>query len=283
MASWREFEAANPAMAASGRELLHQFGVPLGYLATVRRDGGPRVHPFCPIIHASRVFGLIGTSPKQRDLLRDGRYAVHSFPAPDRDDEFYFTGRAAHRADTGLIQQVREALTSTGATSDGHEALFELDIERALLSRYKKRGEPDNWPPRYEKWVDPRETRKMAGHTLYERLGGYDAISAVAEDLLGRLKADPRLARFWQHRGEDGVRREKQLLVDFLCSSAGGPLYYTGRDMKTSHRGMGVDEGDWSAFLGHLDATLDAFGVPKAEHDEVVAFVQSTKPDIVEA
>lgn len=119
--------------------------------------------------------------------------------------------------------------------------------------------------------------------TLYERLGGYDAISAVANDLLPRLQADPRLGRFWQHRGEDGVEREKQLLIDFLCSSAGGPLYYTGRDMKTSHRGMNISERDWAALLGHLDASLEAFKVPRAERDEVVAFIQSTKADIVEA
>ena len=120
------------------------------------------------------------------------------------------------------------------------------------------------------------------GKTLYERLGGYDAIAAVSGDLLSRLQADARLARFWQHRGADGVLREKQLLVDFLCASAGGPMYYTGRDMKTSHRGMRIDERDWSAFLGHLNATLDAFRVPQAERDEVVGFVQSTRADIVE-
>ena len=123
----------------------------------------------------------------------------------------------------------------------------------------------------------------MSKRTLYERLGGYDAISAVANDLLPRLQADSQLARFWQHRGEDGLKREKQLLIDFLCSSAGGPLYYTGRDMKTSHTGMKISESDWSAFLGHLNATLETFRVPQAERDEVVAFVQSTKPDIVEA
>ena len=123
----------------------------------------------------------------------------------------------------------------------------------------------------------------MGKKTLYERLGGYDAICAVANDLLPRLQADSRLARFWQHRGEDGIRREKQLLIDFLCSSAGGPVYYTGRDMKTSHKGMKISESDWSAFLGHLNATLDAFKVPQAELSEVVAFVQSTKRDIVEA
>ena len=118
--------------------------------------------------------------------------------------------------------------------------------------------------------------------TLYERLGGYDAISAVANDLLPRLQGDARLARFWQHRGEDGVKREKQLLIDFLCSCAGGPLYYTGRDMKTSHKGLKISEGDWLAFLGHLDGTLQAFHVPQAERDEVFAFVESTKRDIVE-
>ena len=123
----------------------------------------------------------------------------------------------------------------------------------------------------------------MSKITLYERLGGYDAISAVANDLVPRLQADPQLARFWQHRGEDGVKREKQLLIDFLCSSAGGPLYYTGRDMKTSHIGMKISERDWSALLGHLNATLEAFRVPQAERAEVVAFVQSTKTDVVEA
>src|SRR5574341_1003391 len=102
----------------------------------------------------------------------------------------------------------------------------------------------------------------MKKTSLYERLGGYDAISAVANDLLPRLKADARLARFWQHRGDDGVQREKQLLIDFLCASAGGPMYYTGRDMKISHKGMRINEADWSAFLGHLNATLDAFQVP---------------------
>ena len=119
--------------------------------------------------------------------------------------------------------------------------------------------------------------------TLYERLGGYDAICAVVNDFLPRLQKDDALSRYWEHRGDDGVSREKQLLIDFLCASAGGPLYYTGRDMKTSHRGMRVSDSDWSALIGHLGDTLDAFQVPQAERDEVLAFIESTKPDIVEA
>jgi hemoglobin len=119
--------------------------------------------------------------------------------------------------------------------------------------------------------------------TLYERLGGYDAIAAVASDLLPRLQADSQLSRFWNHRGQDGVTREKQLLIDFLCANAGGPMYYTGRDMKTSHQGMRISESDWSAFRRHLQATLGAFKVPQRERDEVVAFIESTRSQIVEA
>jgi len=154
MASWREFEVAAPELAAKGRTLIYQFAIGLGYLATVRRDGGPRVHPICPIIYESGLYGLIGRSPKQRDLLRDGRYAIHSFPSPSRDDEFYLTGRARLDTDAGLVAAVRRAMTTTGATSSAAEALFEFDIERVLLAEYKPRGAPDNWPPRYTKWFD---------------------------------------------------------------------------------------------------------------------------------
>ena len=118
--------------------------------------------------------------------------------------------------------------------------------------------------------------------SLYSRLGGYDAIAAVAEDLLPRLTSDSQLGRFWAHRGEDGLRREKQLLIDFLCDSAGGPLYYTGRDMATSHKGMRISQGDWETFLGHLKATLAKFEVPARETSDMLAFIQSTKGEIVE-
>src|SRR2546425_10262364 len=112
--------------------------------------------------------------------------------------------------------------------------------------------------------------------TLYERLGGYDAITAVVNDLLPRLQADPQLGRFWEHRGEDGLKREKQLLIDFLCASAGGPMYYTGRDMKISHKGMKISEADWTTFMGHVNATLDAFKVPQTERGDAVALVHSS-------
>jgi hemoglobin len=122
----------------------------------------------------------------------------------------------------------------------------------------------------------------MTEKTLYERLGGYDAISAVVNNLLPRLMSDSQLGRFWENRGEDGIKREEQLLIDFLCSSAGGPLLYTGRDNKTSHKGMGISESDWEKFIGHLNATLDKFQLPQQERSDVTGFIESTKADIVE-
>lgn len=119
--------------------------------------------------------------------------------------------------------------------------------------------------------------------TLYHRLGGYDGITAFANDLLPRLQADSQLGRFWQNRGTDGIAREKQLLIDYLCASAGGPMYYTGRDMKTSHQGMKISERDWSVFLDHAGATMKALNVPQQECNEIVAFVLSLKDDIVES
>lgn len=118
--------------------------------------------------------------------------------------------------------------------------------------------------------------------SLYDRLGGYDAISAVASNLLPRLMSDDQLGRFWQHRGADGIAREKQLLIDFLAHSAGGPMYYTGRDMKITHRGMQISESDWTIFIGHLNDTLKHFDLPAAETSDVLAFIDSTKAEIVE-
>ena len=122
----------------------------------------------------------------------------------------------------------------------------------------------------------------MNQKSLYDRLGGYDGITALANGLLPRLQADPQLGRFWRYRGEDGLAREKQLLIDYLCSCAGGPMYYTGRNMKLLHKGMKISESDWSIFLDHAGATMKALQVPQRECDEVAAFVLSLKDDIVE-
>ncbi len=119
--------------------------------------------------------------------------------------------------------------------------------------------------------------------SLYERLGGYDAISAVVNDLIPRLIADEQLGRFWAHRGDDGLQREKQLLIDFLCNASGGPMYYTGRDMKLTHRGMRISSSDWQLFMNQLHETLASFDLPDSESSDVVAFIETTKSEIVES
>jgi len=123
----------------------------------------------------------------------------------------------------------------------------------------------------------------MTEKTLYDRLGGYDGITAFANDLLPRLQADAEMGRFWKNRGADGIAREKQLLIDYLCWCAGGPVYYTGRDMAVSHQGMKISERDWEIFLGHAGDTMGALNVPQQECEDVVAFVLTLKDDIVEA
>jgi len=122
----------------------------------------------------------------------------------------------------------------------------------------------------------------MSDNSLYERLGGYDAISAVVANLMERIKADDKLRRFYDHRGADGIAREEQLLVDFLCASSGGAMVYTGRDMKTLHVGMRLDEEDWKRAMVHLTATLEAFDVPELEKGEVLNFHENLKSEIVE-
>lgn len=176
MATWEEFERATADLAAAGRTLLCQYGIGLGYLATIRRDGGPRLHPICPILSGGRLYGLIGPSPKRGDLVRDDRFALHSFPCQNVDDEFYLTGRAIRRDDPTLGAAVRATFTASGGSSSEDEWTFEFDIEHALLATYKPRGTPDNFPPHYTKWHaahgPQREGRNERSRSLRELVGG---------------------------------------------------------------------------------------------------------------
>jgi hypothetical protein len=152
MATWADLERQAPEIAAAGRKLLYQFGPGLVFLATVRPDGGPRLHPVCANVVDGELCLLVIDSPKRRDLLRDGRFAVHTFPPEQADDEFYLTGRAVHRDDAAFVERVVATQHATGATTAGDEMLFTLDLERALYGRYAPRGTPDDFPPEYLRW-----------------------------------------------------------------------------------------------------------------------------------
>jgi len=116
--------------------------------------------------------------------------------------------------------------------------------------------------------------------TLYQRLGGYDALAAVTDDFIGRLIGDPQLTRFFAGFSNDSKVRIRQHIVDFLCAATGGPCKYTGRDMKTSHTGLNITENDWNITVKHLTATLDKFKVPDKEKNEVLQAIAAQKGDI---
>ena len=118
--------------------------------------------------------------------------------------------------------------------------------------------------------------------SLYARLGGYDAIAAVVDDFVGRLVADKSLTKFFVGHSEDSLKRIRMHVIDQLCAAAGGPCIYVGRDMKTSHHGLGITGADWDAAANHLVESLDHFKVPKPEKDELLAFVATLKKDIVD-
>src|SRR5262245_37454283 len=131
MVRWSEFAAASPDMARAGRGLLNQFGVGLAFLATVRADGAPRLHPVCPVLSGDRLFVLITpASPKRQDLVRDGRYALQTFPQPQPgSDEFYLAGRAALVEDAATQAAV---LRDAKHMADASETVFELWVDRAM-------------------------------------------------------------------------------------------------------------------------------------------------------
>jgi pyridoxamine 5'-phosphate oxidase-like protein len=149
---WADFEAAEPEVAELGRAALYQYGPGLGFLATVRADGGPRMHPVCPAVVDGRLWVLVGDSPKRRDLERDPRYALHSFPKPDVDDEFYVTGTARREPTPDLDAQVRAHMKDLGVNTGDPDELYEFLIDRAMFSKY---GPRPSWPPEYKIWRAP--------------------------------------------------------------------------------------------------------------------------------
>jgi len=118
--------------------------------------------------------------------------------------------------------------------------------------------------------------------SLYSRLGGYDAIAMFATQLVGQAKQDELLGRFWHNRPEDSTSRELQLLINYLVRETGGQMYYTGRDMTSSHKGMGITEADWARFLEITGGVAGELGVGPTEGGEVMAFLDSLKADILD-
>ena len=118
----------------------------------------------------------------------------------------------------------------------------------------------------------------MQQKSLYERLGGQGALVAVVDDFVGNVAADNRINKFF---AKTDIPRLKRLLVEQICAGTGGPCTYTGRDMKTAHTGMGINDAQFNALVEDLVKTLDKFKVPEKEKGELLGILGPMKPSIV--
>ena len=117
--------------------------------------------------------------------------------------------------------------------------------------------------------------------SLYARLGGYDCIAAITGEFFALMRADPRFARFGT-RSNDSRMRAQQLTVELLCALSGGPCHYLGRDMKTSHLGLGITEAEWEGSLDLARAALRKHGIAEREQAEFLGLFERYKSDIVD-
>jgi hypothetical protein len=152
------FTHERPDLAEAGHTLLYQHGVGLAFLATIRPDARPRLHPICPLLSDAGLFAFIIPSPKQGDLLRDGAYAMHSFPCPDNEDAFYIAGRARLVTSPDIqevlarrfVQERSQFPVMSPAVDD---ALFDFDIDSCRLTRTTGHGDPR---PQHRVWRERR-------------------------------------------------------------------------------------------------------------------------------
>lgn len=114
--------------------------------------------------------------------------------------------------------------------------------------------------------------------TFYHRLGGY----AIMTDYVNRIRADPRFTRFGGGRSTDKKMRDLQLNIDYMCKVTGGPMYYLGRDLKTSHSGLNITAEEWGANMQYMAEALDACKIPQRERGEILALVEDMKREIAE-
>lgn len=126
------------------------------------------------------------------------------------------------------------------------------------------------------------DVEAQADLSLYERLGGVDAIRAVVSTFAQKLFDDPELEPFFGALNEQRQQRFIDLNVDFLCQAAGGPCVYTGRSMFDAHRGLGTTNEVFDLVGQHLRNTLDQFNLPSRERGEILALIETTRDDIVE-
>ncbi len=147
MLRWEDFARKEGKFAATGLKLLFQHGIGLAYLATVDPNGSPRLHPIVVVYADGGLYTFLIPSPKRRDLERNPHYALHAYPAPEKDDEF---------ALRGVVQRIEDAELRNSVIAEAqHEVeedqyLYEFLMSSALAAEYEYRG---HWPPAYSIWT----------------------------------------------------------------------------------------------------------------------------------
>ena len=148
MKSWHAFRLAEPELAEAGEKLLLRKRPHVGwaFIATLRKDGAPRLHPISVVQAQDRLYVIIPqSSPKCTDLLRDGRYALQAFPPPEGEPggELYLAGVAERIQDAEVCQAIE---AETGVRVEAGEDLFELTLERAMVTYLVAEGTPEERP-----------------------------------------------------------------------------------------------------------------------------------------
>ena len=131
--------------------------------------------------------------------------------------------------------------------------------------------------------VSPALSQTAMEKSLYERLGGYGAISAVVNDFAGKLFTDPEVGPFFKGMGTDTRKSFIQKNINLVCNVTGGPCKVISRDAKTVHGGLGITEAEFNIVANHLVDTLDQFKVPEKEKQELLSIIATLKPKIVES
>jgi hypothetical protein len=160
MLTWNAFAELRPDLGAQGRKLFYDHGIGLGFLATVRRDGGPRVHPICPIFTGTGLYAFIVPGPKLADLHRDPRYSLHceTFPPPDHDDAFMMSGVVEWVRDEALRPVLTRQFLAERKLAEpwpgfDQQELVEFTLDRCLLTLTSAR---DGLPDGHTVWREER-------------------------------------------------------------------------------------------------------------------------------
>jgi len=130
----------------------------------------------------------------------------------------------------------------------------------------------------FAQFASAKESKKTS---LYDRIGGSEAIGKIFDEVGGRMAADPELAKFFQGQSQEALMVQRQRAIEFLCHETGGPCTYSGRPLKDAHASLNITESQWKAFLKHLTATLDNQKIGEKAKDEFLAVVKRFKSDVV--